>query len=177
MTAIESFKQRNSAFATSYTNDLTIMPKFSTVILSCIDARADPAHILGIEAGDALVLRTGGGRINDHLIMELGILTGMVKRIQGDAFQGFSLAIIHHTDCGFERLANPQLVTGLSSGLGIEKATVEALAIHDHSQSLAADIDKLKESKFTPRNLKVSGHLFDVETGNIEEVIAEQTLF
>ena len=176
MIDIETLKLRNAEFASTYTNDLTIMPKFSTIVLSCIDARVDPAQILGIDAGDALVMRTGGGRVSDDLILELAILSGMVRRMRGDAFKGFSLAVIHHTDCGFERLANPEIAAGLSNGLGIEPAKLEALAIREHSQSLAADVDKLKNSPNTPKDLKVGGYLFDVSTGLIDEVIPMQPI-
>lgn len=176
MNELKILTERNRQFASSYTNHLPLMPRFSTIILTCIDARVDPAHILGLEAGEALVMRTGGGRVNDEIALELGILSLMVRQARGDEFEGFSLAIVHHTDCGFERLANPEAVAGISQRLSIEPGKVEGLAIYDHTQSLKDDIAKLQKSPHAPKDLKVGGYLFDVNTGLIEEVIPTQLL-
>ncbi|MDJ0754463.1 MAG: hypothetical protein QNJ45_13150 [Ardenticatenaceae bacterium] len=176
MNEIEILTERNRQFASSYTNQLPLMPRFSTIILTCIDARVDPAHVLGLEAGEALVMRTGGGRVNKEIALELGILSMMARRALGEQFQGFSLAIVHHTDCGFERLANPQIGAGISQGLGIEASKIDALAIHDHTQSLKDDFARLQHSPHVPKNLTVGGYLFDVETGLLKEVIPSERL-
>jgi carbonic anhydrase len=87
----------------------------NTFVLTCADARVDPAHFLGLELGDALVFRNAGGRVTDDIELELSILWTFAAHRMGESFQGFSLVIIQHTDCGFERLSNPETVAALSA--------------------------------------------------------------
>ena len=176
MTDLETLTTRNQSFAASYSNDLNIMPRFSTIILTCIDARVNPAQVLGLELGEALVIRNAGGRVNDDVVLELGILSAMAKKLLGEAFQGFTLAIIQHTDCGMEKLANPEMVSGLSQGLGVEQSRLESLAIEDHEKSIKDDITHLKNNSVVPQNLKVASYVLDVSTGLLNEVLPEQPL-
>ena len=170
MTDLKPLLERNQTFASSYSNTLSIIPRFSTIILTCLDARTDPAHFLGLEAGDALVIRNVGGRVTPDVELEIGMLWEMLKNLKGENFKGFNLAIIHHTDCGMERIANPQMITGLSQRLGVDKSKVKALAIHDHDQSLKDDIERVRNSSFIPKDLNVTGYLMDIENGLVNEV-------
>lgn len=170
MTQMDTLLERNQQFAADYANMLPLMPRFGTVVLSCIDARVDPAHILGLEPGDALVMRNVGGRITDAVVLELSVLSRMAQKVSGGKFPGFTLVAIQHTDCGMERIANPQMISGISQALGVDEGKVTALAIHDHEQSLKDDIAHLKNNPLTPKNLKVVGYMFDIETGLLREV-------
>ena len=76
MTDIKPLLERNQTFASSYSNTLSITPRFSTIILTCLDARTDPAHFLGLEAGDALVIR------NSSLIPKDLNVTGYLMDIE-----------------------------------------------------------------------------------------------
>ena len=129
-----------------------------------------------MELGDALVLRNAGGRVTDDVELDLGILWMLGTRISGENFRGVSLALVQHTDCGFERLANPEFAAALSSRLGVEQAQIDGLANADHVQRIHEDIEGLRRSPLVPKELVVSGYIYRVEDGTIEEVAAPAPL-
>ena len=106
MSELTNLIDRNQQLAAHYKENLNIIPRFSTIVLTCSDARIDPAHYLGLELGDAFVIRNGGAGVSKELEMEIGILWTFAGKMAGDKFRGFELVTIHHTDCGYERLAN-----------------------------------------------------------------------
>ena len=176
MTDLQNMIDRNRQFAAQYEGGLAMMPRSSTMVLTCADARVDPAHVLGLELGDAVVFRNAGARVTHDVELELGILWTLASRMAGDRFRGIALAIVHHTDCGFERLAHPDLGRALSATLGIEGAEIEALAIKDHAASIHEDIERLRRSPLVPKELVVSGHLYNVADGMVREIVAPAPL-
>ena len=82
------------------------------------------------------------------------------------------LAIIQHTDCGYERLVNPELQQALSHNLGVDKAEIEALANVDHTKTIREDIERLRRSSLVQNELVVSGHIYNVEDGRVREVVS-----
>jgi carbonic anhydrase len=83
------------------------MPQVKAIIIGCADMRVDPAHVLGIQPGEAVVIRNIGGRITPGLLQELGLL-GRIGEVAGKAPGGggeFHLIVLQHTDCGITRLA------------------------------------------------------------------------
>ena len=91
MSDLQILLERNQHFATQYKGGLQGMPKLTTFVLTCSDARIDPAHFLGLELGDALVFRNAGRRITDDIELELGILWTMAAGMMGKNFQSHSL--------------------------------------------------------------------------------------
>ncbi len=176
MSDLQKLIDRNSQFAAQYEGGLTIIPRFSIMVLTCIDARTDPAHLLGLELGDVAVFRNAGARVSRELERDLGILWVMISKMTGDQFKGLELAIIQHNDCGFERLANPELQQALSDNLGIDKVEIEALANVDHTKTIREDIERLRRSSLVPNELVVSGHIYNVEDGVVREVVAPAPL-
>ncbi len=176
MSDLQTLLERNQQFASEYEGGLTILPKFSTFILTCVDARIDPAHFLGLELGDALVFRNAGGRVTDDLELDLGILWMLGSRLSGENSGGFSIAIVQHTDCGLERLANPEFAAALSKWLGVKQAQIDGLANTEHAQRIREDIERLRKSPLVPNEMVVSGHIYHVEDGTIEEAVAAATL-
>lgn len=176
MSDLQKLIDRNEQFAAQYEGGLTITPRFSTMVLTCADGRVDPAHFLGLELGDALVFRNAGARVTHDIELELGILWTLASALRGDQFQGLKLAIIHHTDCGFERLANPKLANLVINKLAVDRAEIDALAIPDHAQCIHEDIERLRRSPLVPRQLVVSGHLYDVADGHVREVVPPTAL-
>ncbi len=172
MSELTNLIERNQQFAEQYDGNLNILPRFFTVVLTCTDARVDPAHYLGLELGDALVIRNGGARVSAELELEIGILWTLGTKIAGDKFRGLELAIIQHTDCGYERLANPELQDALSNRLGVDKAEIEALSNVDHVGTIREDVEKLRSSSLVPNELVVSGHIYNVEDGRVREVVS-----
>ena len=177
MSEINAFYDRNHRFAVDFDQaDLAIRPRFSTVILTCIDARVDPAHFLDLKLGDAVVLRNPGGRVTEAVERELAILCAIANQVTNGQPPEFSLAIVHHSDCGLERLANRQGQQAISQRSRVDLAVVESLGIADHNQSLVDDVDRLRHSELMPDELVVSGHLYNVTSGRMNQVVAPTPL-
>jgi carbonic anhydrase len=125
MSDVTTLLERNRRFAADFSEgDLAIRPRLSTVVLTCLDARVDPAHLLGLELGDAVVLRNAGGRITPAVLRDLAVLGFLAGRLPGNAAAQLELAIIHHTDCGAAQLSPDRVATeavadarGLARGL------------------------------------------------------------
>jgi len=176
MSDLQTLLKRNQQFASEYEGGLNILPKFFTLVLSCVDARIDPAHFLGLELGDALVFRNAGGRVTDDLELDLGVLWMLGAGMAGENFPGLSLAVVQHTDCGLERLAKPEMAAALTKRMGLKQAQIDGLVNTDHAQRIREDIERLRKSALVPKGLIVSGHIYRVEDGTIEEVVAPAPL-
>ncbi len=169
MSSVDTLKSRNETFAKRFSDaDLPILPKLRTVILTCVDARVDPAHVLGLDLGDAVVMRNNGGRITDEVLAEVATLAFMVAMMDGETRGPFEVVIMQHTQCGAERFANPQFQQAIKGKLGID---VSGSAITDHAQSLRDDIERLRRAPEVPSHVVVSGFVYDVATGEAREVI------
>jgi carbonic anhydrase len=126
MTNIDHLLDRNRAFAdTDARQDvpaLPFLPRQGLYIVICIDCRVDPAQILGIELGDALVQRNVGGRLTPAVIRDIAYAAYLV---QTKAPQGpwFEVAVIHHTDCGSTLLADDELRHGYAQRIGVDERT------------------------------------------------------
>ncbi len=172
MSDLDTLYEHNQGFARTFDQgDLPILPRRSTIVLTCVDSRVDPAHFFGLELGDALVLRNTGGRVTDDVEQGVALLSGMTRLVAGDRAPGLSLAIVHHTDCGLEKIAAPGPRHALRQNTGLELAVLETLAISDHKASLMDDIERLRASDLVPPELVVSAHLYDVRSGRVSRVV------
>ncbi len=174
MADVHTLVDRNLAFANSFNQgDLALPPRLSILILTCLDARVDPAHLFDLELGDAVVMRNIGGRVTDEVIEQIAILRGLALVAGGT---GFELAVVHHTDCGASRFANPQVRQKMSQITGTGEAAIERLAITDPRVSVAGDLDRLRAAPILPDELVVAGYVYDVTNGHVREVIAPASL-
>ena len=167
---------RNQTFTENYKGNLPVSPRIPTLVLTCMDARVDPAHFLGLELGDSPVLRTGGARVTRDVEIQIAVLYMLVKQILGDDFGGISMAIIHHTNCGYERLATPEFRALLTENLNIDDAELQILGISDHTQAIKDDIERLKQSSHVPNKIAVTGYIYDVQSGQLTELVPEVKL-
>ncbi len=174
MSDLDTLYDRNEGFARTFDQgDYPILPRRPTIILTCVDSRVDPPHFLGLELGDTLVLRNSGGRVTDEVIEQIAILHGLALVAGGT---GFELAVVHHTDCGASRFANPQVRQKMSQIAGTGEAAIERLAITDPRVSVAGDLDRLRAAPILPDELVVAGYVYDVTDGHVREVIAPASL-
>ncbi len=170
MTLIDDVLQRNEIFARErFSPKLKIIPSTKTMIIGCVDPRVDPAPILGLEPGDAAVIRNVGGRVTPDTLETLEML-GLVAKAGGGALgAGWNLIVLHHTDCGITRLTSaPEL---LASYFGVAPAALDALAITDPYASVAIDVAALKANPGIPGGFLVTGLVYDVATGRMETVV------
>lgn len=143
-------------------------PKLKTLILACADHRADPHEALGLDPGDAVIIRNAGGRITPGVLTDLAILS-TVGRLEGLTAQ-FELIVMHHTDCGTSRLTDDAHTGLLAAHFGTDPAGVQARAVDDPRASVAFDVELLRANPFIPDSLVISGVVYDIDTGKLELV-------
>ncbi len=114
MNTLDTLIERNHDFAERYfVSDLPLMPTLRTIVISCADPRVDPAHLLGLKPGEAVVLRNIGGRITPSTLQAIGML-GAIAQTEGINTNGpLNLIVLHHTHCGITRLeSKTELLAG-----------------------------------------------------------------
>lgn len=176
-TNLQPLLDRNEKFATTgeYAG-LTPLPRHQVLVVTCMDGRVDPAHILGAELGDLLVYRNGGGRVTNDVLQEIGFIATVTEQMFGDEAPPFEVAVIHHTGCGTGFLADEGFRAKFgkrlsAGGLPFVDADVAAHAVVDPAATLATDVAKVRASDAVPDRVTVSGHVYDVETGKVTTVV------
>src|SRR5271156_6188318 len=178
MSNLDSMLERNKDFAAQQSAAGTLMPSLlrampsvKAVIIGCADMRVDPAHVLGIKPGEAVVLRNIGGRFTPGLLEQLGLL-GRIGEVAGEIPGGggeFHLIVLQHTDCGMTRLAgNPAMLTHYFQ---IQEAELKKKAVTNPREAVAVDVAALRAIPALPGKWLVSGLVYDVATGLIEIVV------
>ncbi|HEY3975581.1 MAG TPA: carbonic anhydrase [Candidatus Sulfotelmatobacter sp.] len=178
MSNLDSMLERNKDFAAQQSVAGTLMPSLpralpnvKAIIIGCADMRVDPAHILGIKPGEAVVMRNIGGRITPGLLEQLGLL-GRIGEVAGEIPGGgaeFHIVVLHHTDCGITRLAADP--APLAHYFQIKEAELAAKAITDARAAVAVDVALLRAIPALPGEWLVSGLVYDVATGLVEIVV------
>lgn len=178
MSNLDLLLQRNKEFAAQQSAAGALMPSLAKAtpnlkafILSCVDMRVDPAHILGIKPGEAIVLRNVGGRVTPVLVEQLGLLA-RVGQLGGTVAGGggeFHLIVIQHTDCGMGRLASEP--AKLAHYFQIPEGELNAKAVSDPRAAVAVDVAILRAVPALPANWLLSGLVCDVTTGLVEVVV------
>ncbi len=177
MADLKTLLDRHRSFAEQFDGgDLKIRPRLSTILLTCVDSRLDPAHVFGLGLGDALVIRNTGGRITSGVVVDLAVLSVLGANMPGPSAMRPELVIIQHTDCGMARLAGPPVQQQLAERLGLSNDEVAAMAVIDPAETVKADIERLRETPQIPDALVVSGLVYDVKTGAVEQVVAPAPL-
>jgi carbonic anhydrase len=172
MPEISALQERNRAFAATFdAGDLPMRPRMWTVVLTCFDARVVPASFLGLELGDAFVTRNAGGRVTEAFVEDLSILSALGAHMPDGAQPPLELILIRHTNCGMARLAGPPVQQDVANRLGVSEEEVAALAMTDEAAAVRADIERLRSMERVPDGLVVSGHVYDVTTGLLQEVV------
>jgi len=154
------------ANATSYSDsfdggDLPLPPAKRVAIVACMDARLNPSGLLGLQEGDAHVIRNAGGVITDDEIRSLAIS----QRLLGTE----EVMLIHHTDCGMLTFADDDFRRQVQDDTGI-KPEWAAETFTDLDEDVRQSIARIKASPFVPKKDNVRGFVYEVETGNLREV-------
>ncbi|HSD28806.1 MAG TPA: carbonic anhydrase [Vicinamibacteria bacterium] len=161
MSEVSTFLKANERYAASFKKGSLPMPPARRVaVLACMDARLDPARILGLEEGDAHVVRNAGGRAADAL-------RSLV--ISQELLGTREVVVIHHTDCGMLTFTNDQLKQRLREGRGTE-ADLDFLPFSDLDQSVRDDVEAIRESRLLLPGVPVTGFVYDVRTGRLRRV-------
>ena len=175
---------RKYAAAFGDKSNLGLPPARRFAILTCMDARLDPAKYLGLAEGDAHVIRNAGGRASDDAIRSLVI---SYKLLGTQEF-----FVIHHTNCGMEFFTNDVMRGLLASSLETAQLTgggfrdigkgpgsrageyIEWLTIADQKQSVIDDVERIRNHPLVPRTIPINGFIYDVHSGKLLEVEGAQ---
>ncbi len=160
MTVVQEFLKANEAYAATFQQGhLPMPPARQVAVLTCMDARLDPARFLGLQEGDAHVIRNAGGRASADAIRSLVIS----EQLLGTT----TVVVIHHTDCGMLTFSNADLRTKLKQGLKADADAIDFLPFTDLEQSVRDDVATLKASPLIPDNVDISGFIYDVSSGKL----------
>ena len=184
MTEIEEILAANEKYAKGFGDKarLAMPPARHLAILTCMDARLDPAKYGGLREGDAHVIRNAGGRVSDDAIRSLVISHKLLGTNEW--------LVVHHTDCGMETftpetmrsLLEHSLDTAVLDGGGwrdvgrtpgsTEGEFIDWLTIEDQERSLVRDVRRLRAHPLVPGYIPIHGYIFDVKTGRLREIAA-----
>lgn len=163
MTVADEFLTANADYAAAFDKgELPMPPGRRAAVLVCMDARIDPARALGLEEGDAHVIRNAGGRASDDALRSLVISHELLGTRE--------FVVIHHTDCGMLTFTNEQLRDKLKQDLGADADGIDFLPFSDVDQSVREDVATIRSSPLIPREIPVRGFVYDVRSGALREV-------
>ena len=172
MTRMTPLLERNEQFARTYTPAALGIPAQQVFIVTCLDHRVDPAIVLGLQLGDAPVIRNAGGRVTPAVIDDIAYLAFLAEKLFGQEGESapdtlFEVAIIHHTQCGTGFLADPGFRRQAAEATGLPEAALEAAAVADPHTTVHADVERLLTSPSLSPKVSVSGHVYDIATGRV----------
>ncbi|HZS19610.1 MAG TPA: carbonic anhydrase, partial [Pseudonocardiaceae bacterium] len=152
----------NARYAESFSGPLPLPPAKHVAVVACMDARLDVYRILGLNEGEAHVIRNAGGVVTDDEIRSLAIS----QRLLGTN----EIILIHHTDCGMLTFTDDEFKKSIQDDTGI-KPTWAAEAFPDLDDDIRQSIARIKASPFIPNKESIRGFVFDVATGKLNEVV------
>jgi carbonic anhydrase len=162
MSATDELLKNAQKYAESFDKaDLPLPPAKKLAVIACMDARLNPYAILGLQEGDAHLIRNAGGVVTDDEIRSLAISQRLLATEE--------IVLIHHTDCGMLTFTDDDFKKSVQDDTGI-KPEWAAEAFDDLEGDVRQSIARIKASPFIPRKDSVRGFVYEVETGKLREV-------
>jgi carbonic anhydrase len=162
MSATDELLANNERYAAGFDKgDLPLPPARNVAVVTCMDARLSPYVMLGLQEGDAHIIRNAGGVVTDDEIRSLAIS----QRLLGTE----EIMVIHHTDCGMLTFKDDDFKEQIQADTGIKPAW-SAEAFSDLDEDVRQSVARIKASPFIPRKDSVRGFVYDVDTGRLREV-------
>lgn len=172
-----AYLERNAQFAATDAKDnipaIPFIPFKQTYVITCVDPRVEPAAILGVQLGEAIVARNIGGRVTPSVVKDLAWICHLHENKTPDA-DWFEIAIIHHTDCGSALFADEDLRRGYAARGGYDEQTAARMAVLDPASSVRDDIERLRtapELAGSIGNVTIGGYAYDLKTGLLTTVV------
>jgi carbonic anhydrase len=164
MSRTDELLANNAAYVEGFDkSDLPMPPGRGVAVVACMDARLDPARALGLEEGDAHVIRNAGGVVSDDAVRSLVIS----QRLLGTT----EVILIHHTDCGMLTFADDDVKRQIEQDTGI-RPPFALEAFPDVEADVRQSIARVEANPFIPNKDSVRGFVYDVKTGELREVTA-----
>jgi carbonic anhydrase len=161
MTVTDDYLAHNAAYANAFKGPLPMPPSKHVAVLACMDARLDVYRILGLNEGEAHVIRNAGGVVTDDAIRSLAIS----QRLLGTR----EIILIHHTDCGMLTFTDDDFKRSIQDETGIKPAWA-AEAFPDLAEDVRQSLRRIEHDPFVTKHTSLRGFIFDVATGKLDEV-------
>jgi carbonic anhydrase len=162
MSTTDQLLSNARSYAASFEKgNLPLPPSKKVAVLACMDARLIPTRVLGLNEGEAHVIRNAGGVVSDDAVRSLAISQHLLGTEE--------IILLHHTDCGMLTFTDEELATKLEQEAG-ERPAWTAQAFSDLEQDVRDSIARIRENPFIPKTDSVRGFVYDVETGELLEV-------
>jgi carbonic anhydrase len=159
MSVVDEVVAANERYAAAFANGtLPAAPRKRLAVVTCMDARLDPARFLGLEEGDAHVLRNAGGLVNDDTIRSLVVSHHRLGTEEA--------IVVGHTDCGMLTLTNADL----HERLGPDSKGIDFQPFGDVAESVRRSVARIRSNPLLPDSFAATGFVYDVGTGRIEPV-------
>ena len=162
MSVTDELLANNFHYTETFNGKLPLPPARHVAVVACMDARLDVYRILGLNEGEAHVIRNAGGVITDDEIRSLAIS----QRLLGTQ----EIILIHHTDCGMLTFTDDDFKKSIQDETGI-KPSWSAEAFPDLDEDVRQSIARIKASPFVPHKDQIRGFVFDVTKGKLNEVL------
>jgi carbonic anhydrase len=169
-TGIETALARNRSFAAAGGHDgAVVLPHLRLLVLTCLDPRVDPAHVLGLDLSDAMVVRNVGGRVTPAVIEDVAFVAQLAGGVLPDG-PLFEVAVIHHNQCGAGALDDDAFRRRYAERIGADEAALREHAVLDPAATVRHDVELLRAADAIPDRVGVSGHVYDVLTGLVTTI-------
>jgi carbonic anhydrase len=162
MSVTDELLVNNARYAETFSGPLPLPPAKHVAVVACMDARLNVYGLLGLNEGEAHVIRNAGGVVTDDEIRSLSIS----QRLLGTK----EIILIHHTDCGMLTFTDDEFKKGIQDETGL-KPQWAAESFTDLDTDVRQSVNRIKASPFIPHTDQVRGFVFDVATGKLNEVV------
>jgi carbonic anhydrase len=161
VTAIEELVDRNASRAGTGPGPLPSPPSLRVAVVTCMDARIDPAQLLGLQPGEAHVIRNAGGVVTDDIVRSLAVSQRKLGTTE--------VMLLHHTDCGMATFTDEEFWSELQEATGL-RPTWAVETFRDMAADVRQSVARVRRSPFLTNTTTVRGFVVDVETGDLTEV-------
>jgi carbonic anhydrase len=162
MSETDQLLENNRTYSESFDkSDLAVAPAKKVAVLACMDARLIPTRVLGLNEGDAHVIRNAGGVVTEDAIRSLAISQNLLGTEE--------IVLLHHTECGMLSFTDEEFVGKLEEETG-QRPEWSPHSFSDLEEDVRDSIARLKASPFIPKKDNIRGFVYDVKTGGLSEV-------
>lgn len=163
MDPFEDVLSANVEYARGFTDaNLTGKAARGLAVVTCMDSRISPLHVLGLGAGDAKILRNAGARVTDDVLRTLVLAVHLLEVTR--------VMVVVHTDCRMAKATDEQVHAELLAG-GVDTRSLEFRTTQDQIGDLHRDVQRIRSSPYLPAGLPVLGALYDVATGRVDVAV------
>ena len=163
MPVLDEVLDANRSYSEGFTKgDLPMPPGRRFAVVTCMDARLDPAKFLGLEEGDAHVIRNAGGLVSDDALRSLIISHWLLGTHEA--------LVIAHTDCGMLTFTNDDIHAKLAAETGEDASGIDFLPFPDLDDSVRQSVERVRSSQLLPDDFSVTGYVYDCSSGALREV-------